>query len=277
MEHSLGPVKEKTENAGKAEGGKKDGKKGISGSTLKLIAIIAMFIDHTGAIIIERMLMEAMKEGTNLTMLAGLGTLDMVLRLTGRLGFPIFCYLLIEGFQYTKNVWKYAGRLFLFALVSEVPFDLGFTGSPFYLEYQNVFFTLFIGLLVLIGFRLAEEKTGGNRVIRILLSLLVLAAGAGAAQLLKTDYAAAGVLTIAVMYICRRKKMLETGLGCAVLTVMNPIEITAFFVMIPVHMYNGKRGWNIKWLFYAFYPLHILLLYGVACALGLGQVMLRLG
>lgn len=71
--------------------------------------------------------------------------------------------------------------------------------------------------------------------------------------------------------------MLETGLGCAVLTVMNPIEITAFFVMIPVHMYNGKRGWNIKWLFYAFYPLHILLLYGIACALGLGQVMLRLG
>lgn len=272
MEHSLDTVKEGTGNTGRAEG-----KKGISGSTLKLIAIIAMFIDHTGAIIIERMLMGAMAEGTNLTMLAKLGTLDMVLRLTGRLGFPIFCYLLIEGFQYTKNVWKYAGRLFLFALVSEVPFDLGFTGSPFYPEYQNVFFTLFIGLLVMIGFRLTEERTEGNRVLRVLLSLLILAAGAGAAQLLKTDYAAVGVLTIAVMYLCRRKKMLEAGLGCAVLTVMNPIEITAFFVMIPVYMYNGKRGWNIKWFFYAFYPLHILLLYGIACALGLGQVMLRLG
>ncbi len=270
MENSLGTVKEKTERAGKTE----DGKKGISGSTLKLIAIIAMFIDHTGAIIVERMILTAGAGETNLAMMVKLGTLDMILRLTGRLGFPIFCYLLIEGFQHTRNVWKYAGRLFLFALVSEVPFDLGFAGNPFYLEYQNVFFTLFIGLLVMIGFRLAEEKTEGNRVLRALLSLLILAAGAGAAQLLKTDYAAVGVLTIAVMYMCRRKKLLETGLGCAVLTVMNPIEITAFFIMIPVHMYNGRRGWNIKWFFYAFYPLHILLLYMIACAMGLGGVAL---
>lgn len=267
MEHSTETVKMKT----------KDGRKGISGSTLKMIAIITMFIDHTGAIIVERILMGAMSGDVNLTMLAKLGTLDMVLRLIGRMGFPIFCYLLIEGFQYTRNVWKYAGRLFLFALVSEVPFDLGFAGRPFYPEYQNVFFTLFIGLSVMIGFRLAEEKTEGNRILRVLLSLLILGAGAGVALLLKTDYDAIGVLTIAVMYLCRRKKLLEAGLGCAVLTVLNPIEITSFFIMIPIHMYNGKRGWNIKWLFYAFYPLHILLLYGIAYAMGFGQVMLRLG
>ena len=69
-------------------------------------------------------------------------------------------------------------------------------------------------------------------------------------------------------------KMLEAGVGCAALTVMQFIEVTSFFILIPIKMYNGKRGWNMKWFFYAFYPVHIFLLYLVACAMGLGQVKL---
>lgn len=256
------------------------GKKGISGSTLKMIAIITMFIDHVGAIIVERMLMRGMSEvptgGVDfMNEYGSLYTLDMVLRLIGRLGFPIFCFLLIEGFQHTRNVKKYAVRLLLFAFVSEVPFDLGFCGNVWNWQYQNVFFTLFIGLLVIIGFRLTEQKTEGKQIVRFVLYIVIAAIGMVVAELLKTDYSAIGVLTITVMYLFRYRRMLETGLGCAVLTVFSPIEITSFAMMIPVRLYNGTRGWNIKWLFYVFYPAHILLLYLIAYAMGLGDIMMR--
>lgn len=259
-------------------------KRGITGSTLKLIAIIAMFIDHTGAIILERMLMQrgfmealASYEATAAFMEAngGLYMVNLVIRLIGRLGFPIFCFLLIEGLMHTRDVKKYAGRMFLFALISEIPFDLGFAGSFVYWDYQNVFFTLFIGLLVIIGFNCIENKREWNKFLRLILYFVILFAGTMVAELLGTDYGAMGVITIAVMYLFRSRKVLSTGLGCTVLTAMTLSEITAFFALIPVHLYNGKRGWNIKWLFYAFYPVHILLIYLIAYAMGLGQVALR--
>ena len=68
--------------------------------------------------------------------------------------------------------------------------------------------------------------------------------------------------------------VLEAGAGCVMLTAMQLMEISSFFVLIPIRMYNGRRGWNIKWFFYAFYPLHILLLYLIACAMGLGGIRL---
>lgn len=150
--------------------------KGITGSTLKMIAIITMFIDHTAAVILERMLyMQRFSSQTAYTVY-------IIMRLVGRLGFPIFCFLLIEGFCHTRNVKKYACRLFLFALLSEIPFDLGFRGSIFYRQYQNVFFTLLIGLIVLAGFRLVEEKIKQNRVLSAVFDFLILAAGMYAAD-----------------------------------------------------------------------------------------------
>lgn len=244
-------------------------RKGVAGSTLKMIAIIAMFIDHTAAIVLERMLYIKEFESVNMHLAY------WVMRIIGRLGFPIFCFLLIEGFCHTRNVKKYAGRLFLFALVSEVPFDLGFAGKTLYWQYQNVFFTLFIGLLVLIGFRFVEEKRAWNKVLRAVLHVLMLAVGMYAADLLMTDYSGMGVLTIAAMYLCRKSKLLEMAAGCTVLTIMSVIEASAFLTMIPVGIYNGKRGWNLKWVFYVFYPAHILLLYIIAHAIGVGNIMLR--
>lgn len=257
-------------------------KRGITGSTLKLIAIITMMIDHVGAIILERIVYKdyvlQIQSGVSLVPVEELFDLklmmiDAVLRMIGRLGFPIFCFLLIEGFMHTRNIQKYAGRLFLFALVSEIPFDLGFAGKPFFFNYQNVFFTLFIGLLVMIGFRCVENRKMNKR-LSALLQIVITAAGMLAATILKTDYSYIGVLTIAVMYIFRNRKLLSAGLGSVALTLFSLSEITAFFAMIPIHLYNGKRGWNIKWLFYAFYPVHILLLYLIAYAMGLGPVSL---
>lgn len=255
-------------------------KKGITGSTIKLIAIIAMFIDHIGAVILEK---EMMNRGAGMmgdvdAMLASMEQnamlygVDTVFRLIGRIGFPIFCFLLIEGFMHTRNMKKYAGRLFLFALISEIPFNLAFSGKFIYTGYQNVFFTLLAGLLVMMGFRLIEEKQNLHKALSVLLHLLILAAGMAAAEFMNTDYSAFGVLTIAVMYYFRNKKTLSAVMGCATLTVMSLAEITAFFAVIPISRYNGQRGWNIKWLFYAFYPAHILLLYLISCALGISQL-----
>ena len=98
-------------------------KTGISNSTLKLIAITTMLIDHIGAVILEPIIIQSYRNGG---MTGGnLLQINNFMRLfIGRMAFPIFCFLLVEGFTRTRNVWKYAGRLLVFAVVSEVPFDL---------------------------------------------------------------------------------------------------------------------------------------------------------
>ena len=114
--------------------------KGLSGSTLKLIAIITMLIDHIGAAVIARLLIAG--QGSEM-----LYKIYYAMRAVGRVAFPIFCFLLVEGFFYTGSRKKYALRLFGFALLSEIPFDLAFSGKILEFGYQNVFFTLLIGLL----------------------------------------------------------------------------------------------------------------------------------
>lgn len=155
--------------------------------------------------------------------------LDTVFRLIGRLGFPIFCFLLIEGFLHTRNVWKYAFRLFLFSLISEIPFDLAFRGELFNTGYQNVFFTLLLGLLALIFIQMAEKKLPGKKVLQYLFVIPVtvvfmLIAG----MFIKCDYGSMGVLTIVVMYLFHKQRVWEMAGGCVVLSCMSLSEITAF-------------------------------------------------
>lgn len=322
----------------------KQEKRGISGSTLKLVAIITMLIDHTGAAIIELIIQNRVKNidlNNTQTMMnvykdnALLYNLDYLMRSIGRVAFPIFCFLLVEGMIHTHNKLKYAIRLALFALISEIPFDLAFDGKVLEFRHQNVFFTLMIGLLVMIGFEairdiLKDKKwltvlavvgaiTAGyeistlmKRYIQVINSiiyrnsfeqmttqtndagivmavlfsvvlllifivlvkkyslqtasikyaqLIVLVAGMELANLLKTDYSAFGVLTIAVMYGLRKKRFASMLGGCVTLTIMSFGEATAFFDLILIQFYNGKRGLNLKYLFYLFYPVHLFLLY----------------
>lgn len=194
---------------------------------------------------------------------------EEILRMLGRIAFPIFCFLLVQGLLHTHNLKKYLGRLFLFALISELPYNLALSGTLFLGGYQNVYFTLFFGVLALVGIRLAEEKKSWHMVWRVLFALLAVGLCAGTAVLLKADYHMFGVFITAILYLLRRKKMLAMGVSCAVL-----MEIPAFLSLLPVRFYNGQRGSNIKWLFYLFYPAHILMLYLLACALGLGQISL---
>lgn len=311
-------------------------KKGISGSTIKIIAVAAMLIDHLAAVVLTRMLIDrglfSIMGATDINQIMGWLTENSVLyygvtimRSIGRLGFPIFAFLLIEGFQKTRNVKKYALRLGLFALISEIPFDLAIAGTPMELSYQNVYFTLFIGILAIwamdwflnhelapaVGWLLTVTGTlfvGGytfmafsgwsepiyiGAVVAALLAVLgifffnykrgglarVYGAGAAmtvliaamlAADLLRTDYSGMGVLTIAMMYVFRKGRIKSMLAGCVVLSVMSLSEIPAFLALIPIALYNGSRGLKMKYFFYAFYPVHLLLLWLVALFMGMG-------
>lgn len=251
-------------------------KMGISGSTLKVIAILSMLIDHTGAVILERLLIS---RGLYAAAWAGEDVLQqfyqdnpilygawfVMRQIIGRLAFPIFCFLLAEGFCHTRSVFKYACRLGIFALLSEIPFDLAIFGRPFYWGYQNIFFTLLIGLLVMIVFRCITERLQTRFVLKLPLYVLALAAGLAAAELLCTDYGARGVFSIVAIYIFRKVKWQQLLAGCVTFL----WEITAPFAFIPIAFYNGKRGLKMKYFFYAFYPLHLFLLYLAAYFCGL--------
>ena len=110
-------------------------KKGMTGFAIKVIAIITMFIDHCGAVFAERKMTRIMLANPAGymydPMYQKISLIDMIMRVIGRMAFPIFIFLLVQGFIYTRNHVKYAIRLGLFALISEVPFDMAFKNTYF--------------------------------------------------------------------------------------------------------------------------------------------------
>jgi len=235
-------------------------KKGISGNTLKIIAVITMLIDHIGAVIIENGILKSQDPLLMQTILAtpeGVKwrAIDLVLRTIGRISFPIFCFLLVEGFLHTKDVRKYGIRLLAFALISEIPFDLAVFNSWFHPGYQNVFFTLFIGLWVLEWY----QKAMGDP----LRQFLAIGVGCGVSILLRSDYNLDGIVLILIIYIFRNNKRLQTIFAGIMAALISASCFGAgIFAFWPIHLYNGKKGErNLKYLFYVFYPLHLVLLY----------------
>ena len=126
---------------------------GISGSVLKWFAVITMVIDHFGASVLETYVMNVWGRSPLGNLFSDhwneLLRVDRILRYIGRPAFPIFCFLLVEGFLHTRDVKKYAMRLGIFALISEIPFDLAVRGKFFDWQYQNVYVTLLLGLLTI--------------------------------------------------------------------------------------------------------------------------------
>lgn len=232
-------------------------RRGLSGNALKMIAIITMLVDHIGAAVVENGILKLQEIGSfdvimESERLMMWWQVDMILRLVGRIAFPIFCFLMVEGFVHTRDVKKYALRLLAFCFISEIPFDLAFWDSWFQPGYQNVYFTLFLGLVAMMGVRRYQMSPWKP--------MLIVAVCAGAAELLRTDYGAFGVFLIVVLYWLRGNKKMQTIMGC----IATLWEMTAPLAFIPIWMYNGERGkWNLKYLFYAFYPVHILLLWGI--------------
>lgn len=207
-----------------------------------------MLIDHIGAIL-----------------LPGDTKLYLIARCIGRIAFPIFAFLIVEGFHHTSDVKNYLKRLGTFALISEIPFDLAFYGSYFSTEVQNVFFTLFLGLLAIYLMSLAELKNQKKVFVSALLDMLILLGFCAIAVILRTDYNMMGILMIAAFHLFRGSKLLLT---LSLFILSSPakdgqvsIQILATLAMIPISFYNGKKGKSMKYFFYAFYPAHILILY----------------
>ena len=221
----------------------------LNGFHLKLIAVCTMFIDHMGD-----------------TLFPGV----MWLRCIGRVAFPIFCFLIAEGCVHTHDRKKYALRLLVFALLSEIPFNL-MTGRAVWNPYdQNVLWTLLLGAAVCwIMDGVLKRRTAPAFV-------LIGAARVAAVWLLEvfcTDYGGWGMLLVAMFYGVRRApygqaaKMAAQAVGLAFfcIGVMGgvTIELWALTALVPIWLYNGQRGFShkaVQYGFYAFYPLHILIL-----------------
>ena len=226
---------------------------GLSGGTLKIIALITMIIDHATYIFVDY------STHHNLYLLG---------RGIGRLAFPIYCFLIVEGFVHTRNVKKYCFRLFLFALLSEVPFDLAFYGSISYPEHQNVFFTLLLGLLLLCLVKWVrqgyETLSGKEAVLRNILATLALLAIYAASQRIQADYGFLGVLLILFFYIYHNRKIASSIANASVNFIMSmgsPVQIFGACSILPICLYNGKKGVSLKYFFYVIYPVHLLLFY----------------
>ena len=208
--------------------------KGLNTFSLKCIAIASMLIDHMGAVLFPY---------------------STWMRIVGRLAFPIFAYLLVEGFVYTRDVKKYLTRLGIFALISEIPFDLAFFGNVVAMKHQNVFFELFLGILVL--YLMLKTTDQAQRVMIIIPALLI-------SDWLCLDYGSWGLLMILVYYVCREKKLLKLALIVAINLLMGNSQVYAGLAVLIIALHNRELGPKMKLFFYAFYPAHLLILFFIS-------------
>lgn len=219
--------------------------------TLKLIACISMLIDHTTAIFVQPY-----------------SPLYIVGRGIGRIAFPIFCFLVVEGFFHTRSVKKYLLRLGVFALISEIPFDFALWDASYmrnHFSHQNIFFTLFIGLLTIAVYDYVAKKYKTEPFTLNLLSVITIVAGGVLATLLKTDYSFYGILIILVFYIFHyNKKAMAIAYVLLIGFLFGGWSLLAIGALPLIWFYNGEKGPNVKYAFYAFYPVHLLLLGWIA-------------
>lgn len=243
---------------------------------LKLIALITMTIDHVGAILLPQY---------------------PILRIIGRLSFPIYCFLIAVGATHTRSKFRYLLRLLMFAFVSEIPYQFALYGGRVFddmpasllknLRSLNVFFELALGLLAIYtlqagqkNFRraVAAQKTGGKSVFGMpcfYLALLCFLLPAGAAWLAETallSYGAYGIVILCGFYLFRQGKLQAVAYALFVLATLCYIhhttavlQIYCLLAIFPLALYRGKPGIRLpKYLFYVYYPLHLLVLFGLA-------------
>lgn len=221
----------------------------ISGSALKLIALLTMILDHTALYLFTQM----PKMNTALFHIGDFGvTAYWLCRQIGRTAFPIYCFLIAEGFRHTHDRRKYGISLLVFAWLSELPWNLAHTGTLRY-EKQNVFFTLFLGFCCIAVY----EKYREDRKVMLLWYLALVFA----VWLLNADYGMRGMIVILLLYLLREERILQGAVGCCVLNE----GIATLPAFLLTGLYSGGRGFIrgrvLKYLFYIAYPLHLLILF----------------
>ena len=232
----------------------------LSAAALHIIAMTFMLMDHLWA-----------------TLLPAQEWLTCV----GRLAFPIFAFMTVEGYFHTHDLRKYLRRILVFAVLSEIPFDLMYGGTWFYPVHQNVIWTLLLGLLGIHRMEKARKKQ--KMTIYVLTVALVVVLGAVLGTLGMVDYYGAGVLTMFVFYLFRGRKWwcflgqllalywvnveLLSGLMYPVHILGTEIELCqqglALLALIPIWLYRGRQGYHTRpfqCACYAFYPVHMLVI-----------------
>lgn len=211
----------------------------LDGRALKIIAVVTMFIDHFGAALFPEV---------------------TFFRIIGRLAFPIYCFLLVEGAKYTHDLRMYMVRMGIFALISELFFDLGLYHHVVYIGHQNVFWTLLIGL-AMIWF--LEHPMQDMDIPDFINKMIIVVVAGVAAELIGADYGFSGIAVIFAFYILQNQPMLKYLIVALLCIGMGGTECFAVLALIPIALYNGQRGNQTKLIqygFYAFYPAHLLLL-----------------
>lgn len=238
--------------------------KRLNGNQLKLIAVVSMVIDHIGLELVGRgILLRLPSESADYQKWY---LLYLMMRTIGRMAFPIYAYLLVEGYTHTGSWKKYAARLGVLAVLSEIPFDLLASGQILSWSAQNVFFTLSAGLLMMKTLDLVRRSEWMilKPEMGSLLQLLVIGITCILAWIIKADYDYAGILLIAIFYWFRgtAEKQCLAGLIWYAWTFQKWYYICGYLLgFMLLYLYNGRRG-NRKWKygFYAVYPAHMLVL-----------------
>ena len=200
----------------------------LNGTVLKIIAALFMVIDHAGYMFFPKVIW---------------------IRKVGRISFPIFAFFIAEGFFYSKDRRRYLLRMLLFAVISELPFDLAFFGK-WYWKYQNVMFSFALAILALMIFEKCREN---GKWWGWTLGLLGIGGCAWASVLLKTDYSYYAVILVAVFYIFRGAgRICSNGAGLLFQVLDHPHDVQTWSILsfIPLMLYNGEKGPGLKWLFY---------------------------
>lgn len=223
----------------------------MSSFALHIIAMIFMLCDHMWATILDYEWLTCL----------------------GRIAFPIFAFLITEGYIHTSNINKYIKRMMIFAIITEIPFNLMVSASPIYPFHQNVLWTFVISLLTLKYLNFDNTKNIFKSILIILLAIII-------ATVTMCDYFGAGVMMVVGFYIFRKSKLLQLLMMIYVNMILiqgysYPIDIAGYTYYFPqqgfallslifIWLYNGKQGYHAKWFkifCYAFYPLHMLILY----------------
>ena len=223
----------------------------LSGSAIKMIAVLCMTVDHAARIVLQdcKSLYEP---------LFHLGHTDVSWQfimqcVIGRIAFPLFAFLVVEGYSHTRSVRRYAMTLFIFAVLSIVPWSL-MHGSYFTMGSQNVLFTLLLGLL---SIHAIERLSSLKAAVSVGGALLI-------AWLTHCDYGASGVAFIVLLHLLRHRRLYQ-GLAVVATFFSRKTKMCAVLAIIPMMMYNGKRGFIhgpiAKYFLYAFYPLHLVILW----------------
>ena len=258
----------------------------LSWSQLKLIAYITMLIDHTAHILLQNGIMVTYPQ-----CFPYVKPVMILMRGIGRIAFPIFSFLLVEGLIHTRSRIRYMLRILLLAIISEPVFDYANNGVFYYADYQNVFITLLIAATTMCVLSLIEQNNRLNKNIYVLYVLqgIVVIVGCFLAEFLKVDYGMSGIIIPLIMGVIRRLK-LDSSSAFAIYFVatiiarvirnivnaptyilnpemwyekylmytINNLQIFAILALIPIFMYDGTKGKPMpKAVYYLFYPVHL--------------------